>query len=178
MVEEPGMTTELSQARVIARTIREELEPFCDRIEIAGSIRRRCPHVGDIEIVAIPKRVTIDLLGEESVPHPAFCDLVYRWPAVKGRPDGRYTQRVLPEGINLDLFMATPDNWGLILAIRTGSAAYSHQVLARGWVRSGYTSVGGMLVRDYGSPPVPVREEEDLFRLIGLDWSEPWQRNL
>jgi len=32
----------------------------------------------------------------------------------------------IPEGIKLDLFMANIRNWGLIFAIRTGSARYSH----------------------------------------------------
>ena len=35
---------------------------------------------------------------------------------MKGEPTGKYTQRRLPEGLTLDLFMADANNWGLILA--------------------------------------------------------------
>lgn len=81
-----------------------------------------------------------------------------RWPKVRGNiAIGKYTQRILPEGIKLDLFMVNPDNWGLILAIRTGSANYSHHILACGWVRNGYKSAEGMLSRN--GVAVPVREE-------------------
>lgn len=38
-----------------AERLRAELEPFCERIAIAGSIRREKSVVGDIELVAIPR---------------------------------------------------------------------------------------------------------------------------
>jgi len=168
----------LNQATEIAERIRAELAPFCDRIEIAGSIRRRKPEVGDIEIVAIPKRVMLpaDLFTGVAHNHLKFCELVNRWPAVKGKSTGKYTQRRLPEGINLDLFMADPENWGLIFAIRTGSAEFSHKVLATVWIRAGYHSMAGMLYKD--GHKIPVREERDLFDMIGIVWQEPWERNL
>jgi len=160
----------LADAQRIADRVRSELLPFCDRCEIAGSIRRRKPQVRDIEIVAIPKREPAWLPGETQVASE-FVALVKRWPKVKGEPDGRYTQRTLPEGIPLDLFMATPDTYGLILAIRTGSADFSHRVLAKGWVRAGYRSEGGVLMK--GDVPTFVREERDLFALLGIPWVEP-----
>ncbi|GAH46241.1 unnamed protein product [marine sediment metagenome] len=46
---------ELSKARDIAEEIMGLLEGSCDRKEIAGSIRRRKPCPGDIEILCIPK---------------------------------------------------------------------------------------------------------------------------
>ena len=168
---------ELKQATEIVERIKSELAPFCDRIEIAGSIRRRKPEVGDIEIVAIPKTINSGLFdGYDTTIDPGFCSLVDRWPAVKGKTTGKYTQRILPEGIKLDLFMADPENWGLIFAIRTGSAEYSHRVLATGWCRAGYHSMDGHLVK--GLYKIPVREELDLFKLICVPWKEPWERNL
>ncbi|MDP2873417.1 MAG: hypothetical protein Q8P31_12890, partial [Bacillota bacterium] len=46
---------ELQKARVIAEELKMLLEPGCARIEIAGSIRRRKPDPGDIELLFIPK---------------------------------------------------------------------------------------------------------------------------
>lgn len=167
----------LIQATEIAKRIRSSLAPHCERIEIAGSIRRCKPEVGDIEIVCIPKTWETGLFaGADTIVDPDFCAMVDRWPTVKGKPTGKYTQRILPDGINLDLFIARPENWGLILAIRTGSAEYSHCVLASGWVRNGYHSVDGMLVK--GVYKTPVREERDLFDICGRTWADPWERNL
>lgn len=156
----------LEQAQKIADRIKAELVPYCRRIEIAGSIRRKRPEVKDIELVVIR-----DAKGIAS-----FVHQVNRWEKVKGDPLGKYTQRLLPEGIKLDLFMARPENWGLIYAIRTGSAEFSHLVLANGWVRAGFESIGGMLHKD--GKPVEVREERDLFRLIGVPWVEPEERSV
>jgi DNA polymerase/3'-5' exonuclease PolX len=167
----------LDLAKSIADRLKSELEPFCDRIEIAGSIRRQKPEVKDIELVAIPKRISVpDLFGESLQIHPGFIAAVNQYQAVKGTPEGRYTQRKIPDGICLDLFIAHQDNWGLILAIRTGSAEYSHRVLACGWTQKGYTSVNGMLIK-YGQQ-MPVREEKDLFDIIGIPFQAPENRSL
>ena len=45
---------ELEKARDIAEKIEAVLESSCERIMIAGSIRRRKPDVGDIELLCIP----------------------------------------------------------------------------------------------------------------------------
>lgn len=46
----------LSEAKTIALEIYELLKPHCERIKIAGSIRREKAFVNDIEIVCIPKK--------------------------------------------------------------------------------------------------------------------------
>jgi DNA polymerase (family 10) len=159
---------QLDQATAIAERVKAQLAPHCARIEIAGSIRRRKPTVGDIEIVAIPKPYDVGLFADGIAP------IVNQWPKVRGELPCKYTQRMLPDGIALDLFFATPDNWGLIFAIRTGSAEYAHHVLACGWVRNGYRSVGGTLMQC--GRAVTVREERDLFGLAGVEWVPPEAR--
>lgn len=166
----------LSEAQVIASLVGADLVPYIERLAVAGSVRRRRPTVGDIEIVVIPRRVPAGLFGDDRVTDPAFCAVVNQWPAVKGRPEGKYTQRRLPEGINLDLFMAEDENFGHVLAIRTGSKDFSHHVLAAGWVKAGYTSYQGHLHRQ--GVRVPVREEADLFALIGVPWVAPEAREV
>lgn len=173
----------LDQASAIAERIRAGLAPHCDRCEIAGSIRRRKREVGDIEIVTIPKTVicpdlfsTADF-GETRRSKDWIRAAYLIGDVIKGHPvDGKYIQFLTDEGIMVDLFLATPANWGLIFAVRTGSADYSHRVLACGWVRNGYHGVDGMLMSD--GVAVPVREERDLFRMAGVPWVEPEARNL
>ncbi|MCD4680675.1 MAG: hypothetical protein K8S00_09845 [Bacteroidales bacterium] len=161
----------LQNALKIAEIIKSKLAPHCDRIEIAGSIRRKKPLVKDIEIVAIPKPYYTGLFEN------GIAKVINQWPKLKGELPCKYTQRLLPEGIKLDLFFAKPDNWGLIFAIRTGSADYSYNVLAKGWVRNGYKSEGGYLYRD--GQRIEVPEEIKLFNLIGmLHVVDPELRNI
>ena len=154
----------------IALEVLEQLKPHCERIEIAGSVRRKKAEVGDIEIVAIPKPYEIGLLES------GIATVINQWQKVKGELPCKYTQRILPSGIKLDLFFAEEGNWGSVFAIRTGSADYSHKVLANGWVRQGFRSDGGYLFRD--GERYEVREEKDLFKLIGIPFVEPEYRNL
>ena len=150
------------QALKIAEKVKQELEPHCQRIEIAGSIRRKKQEVKDIEIVAISNnRFQLGLI-------------VDKWKKIKGNVGGKYLQRELPEGIKLDLFFATERNFGLILAIRTGSAEYSHHVLATGWVKNGFKSIDGMLTKN--NQEIEVKEEIDLFNLINIKYIEPEKR--
>jgi hypothetical protein len=126
----------LARAEIIAEATRAALAPYCDRIAIAGSVRRRRPMVGDLEMVCTPKVILTGLFGDELITDPHCCAVVNQWPAVKGKPEGKYTQRRLPDGIMLDLFMADVENWGLIVASRTGSADLSRHILATGWVQT------------------------------------------
>lgn len=154
----------------IAHATLEQLRPHCVRAEIAGSIRRRKSEVGDIEIVIIPKPYELGLFES------GIASVVNKWKKVRGELPCKYTQRILPEGIALDLFFAEEDNWGNIFAIRTGSADYSHKILATQWVKRGFKSIDGYLWRE--DERYDIREESDLFRLIGIPHIEPEYRNI
>lgn len=163
----------LAEAKAIAEKIIEEMRPHCERIEIAGSIRRKKSTAGDVEIVAIAKPYATGIFED------GLAKIVNKWAKVKGEMVYglcKYTQRILPCGLKLDIFFATPENWGSILAIRTGSADYSHKVLARGWTNNGYKSEGGILIREGERFTVP--EEKDLFRMAGIKFVPPEERDL
>jgi DNA polymerase/3'-5' exonuclease PolX len=174
------MRMQLVEARKIADEIIESLRPYCERIEVAGSIRRGKREVKDIELVCEPRGVidTGDLFGGRKIRPPQFVEIVdsYKWLKGDAR-DGKYFQRLHPSGIVIDIFTATLKNWGLIYAIRTGSSAFSHQVLAKGWVKAGYKSIYGYLYNRRGQE-IPIWEEEDLFNLIGVDYIEPEAREI
>lgn len=159
-----GNLMTLDEARLEAAMVVESLGFYCSRIEVAGSVRRERPYPRDIEVVCIvePRHIR------------EFKETVDRLEKIRGEATGRYTRRRLPSGAELDLFMVRPENWGLQFAIRTGSADFSHRVLACGWVKAGYKSEDGMLHRN--GIPVPVYEERDLFKLIGFPWLEPRDR--
>lgn len=58
---------QLEDARLVARVVMQWLGDACERIEVAGSVRREKPEVKDIELVYIPKMVTVQatLFGDE-----------------------------------------------------------------------------------------------------------------
>src|ERR687885_1649455 len=119
----------LADAECIAAAIVADLAPSCARIQVAGSVRRRKEVVGDIEIAAIPRYAPAGLFGDCTAnllwEHLHASD-TYRF--TKGdHPAGRHYQLSLPmhADVQLDLFLARPDNWGLTLLVRTGSAAFS-----------------------------------------------------
>jgi DNA polymerase/3'-5' exonuclease PolX len=155
----------LNEALLIAEKVKDMLSPHCERIEIAGSIRRKKPEVKDIEIVAIPKPYDVGLFES------GIATVVNNWKKVKGQLPCKYTQRILPEGIKLDLFFATKTNWGMIYAIRTGSEEYSHKVLARKWTSLGYRSQGGHLYID--DKKIDFPEEKELFDLLNIKYQDP-----
>lgn len=163
---------ELAEAQIEATEILKKIAPFCVEIAIAGSVRRRRPEVNDIEIVLIPKEVPdMNALLPMYVRCPDLIDAINKWPAVRGEPTGKYTRRIIRPGVEVDFFLVDRDNWGLQLALRTGSAEFSHHVLAHGWCVAGCEGRGGHLFR--GDKMIPVRTEHELFELIGHRWVEP-----
>lgn len=53
----------LQHAEQLAHRLVELLTPHCERIDVAGSIRRKKQEVGDIEIVCLPKKIEVGFLG-------------------------------------------------------------------------------------------------------------------
>ena len=45
----------LKDAEELAKRIVEHIRPHCERVEVAGSIRRKKSEVRDIDLVLIPK---------------------------------------------------------------------------------------------------------------------------
>ena len=154
----------LADARAIADKTLAQLTPYCIRASIAGSIRREKPDCKDIELVVIPR--SRDLAQ--------FADAVNRWHKIKGEPSGRYTQRYLPDGIKLDLFMAELTNFGAILLIRTGDANFSEWFVAEALPKAGFRMKEGWVHKR--GLRIPTFEEGDMFRLAGLDYIPPSQR--
>jgi len=165
-----GEKMELARAIEFSEAIAAQLKPHCDRLDVAGSVRRRCPQVGDIEIVCIPKPYDVGLFES------GIATVVERWEKVRGDlPKCKYTQRLLPYNkIKVDIFFANPDNYGLILAIRTGSADFSARLVSR--LRQNGTPAEGGYLRNYKGEIVPTPNEREVFQLAGIGWIEPEKR--
>jgi DNA polymerase (family 10) len=174
-----------SQAKNLADRIVEELRPGCVRIAVAGSVRRERETVGDIEIVAIP-RFQVDLFKEDLENEPTELDLILERLVTQGRlskpvKNGtKYKQFGIPavDGLMLDLFLPRLDNWGIIYAIRTGSADFSKKLVTQqckgGLLPDGYLVNGGMLWHQGRAIPTPT--EQGVFDLLDSGWIPPKER--
>lgn len=168
----------LEKAKKIAIEAGNKLLPWCDKLNLAGSIRRGCKEVHDIEIVCLPKYVKagqIDLwtneVQKEQV-HPKFIETVLNLgKAIKGKPDGRYMQIELKTGhmpatIMVDLFMPQPADYYRIFSIRTGSAKYSHQRIAEGWRKLGWVGTSEGLRRETECLGTPLPDGKTKWKCI------------
>ena len=168
---------ELETAMAVAEDVGGRMSIYCEKIMVAGSVRRKRPEVKDIELVIIPKmrEVSEGLFDKKMIRHPNLVALIKEFDIVKGNPEtGKYIQFNTPAGIKIDLFTATRINWGYIYVIRTGSSEFS-QFIAKRWVKWGYNGVGGNLTRDGEIVPVPT--EKAMFDLLGLKVIPPTRRN-
>lgn len=155
----------------------ENLRPYCEKIAIAGSIRRMKEVVKDIEIVCIPKYTNDefgDLFQKKLVRTPEFISIIRSMEIIKGKPeDGKYVQCVHPGGIKVDLFIANPDNWGIIYLIRTGSADFSKKMMYK-LKTAGYPCIDGHIY--HRGKMIPMKEEKDVFDLVKMQIVPPFQR--
>lgn len=195
MTEKSKMTAQgkvpWASANKTANLLIERIKPFCERVEIAGSIRRGAPWVRDIEIVAIPKPA-VNLFGEKDYnPREIYAALegdvlnpptmeedVLNPPTMDKK--GEFYARFKFFGIYVDLFITTPEKWGCIFLIRTGSADFSRRLMTKKW-QGGYLpddlyfSRGRLWSFNEGDA-FYTPEEKDVFRIIGIEYVDPEQR--
>lgn len=155
------------------------LTPVVDRVEIAGSLRRGAPEVGDIEILAIPTAVP-DLFGS-LVRGPLLVDQVLAGRGFKFEANGPLYKRFVVPGpcrVHCDLYLTAPEQWGVMLAIRTGPAEFSKRLVTirqKGGLLPSYLQVKDGRVWSTG--PIPTPEESDFFKLLGIAWIPPDRRS-
>jgi DNA polymerase/3'-5' exonuclease PolX len=192
----------LSEAFQIAENIVKLLKPHCEKIDIAGSIRRKKSEVKDIEIVCLPKLVALkDMFGynQRIIKTQSFTKIVDNelGKVIKGNSDGK--MMVIDLGmIKLDLFMPDVNDYYRQLAIRTGCAEFSHNVIAKGWIKIGWcgTDKGLRKIADCieiktpdgkskwkciaENPELPPvwQSEKEFFEWLGIKYVEPEERNL
>ncbi len=198
-----------SELLPIAEELVGLLRSACVRIEIAGSLRRETREVGDIELVAIPAVETLIGQNPEELFETKIETKVNRlWAALDGffeptsgklargtyiRKGPKYRSFAWPtavEGrpVQVDLFTTTPEAWGWIYLLRTGSETFSHHVMTR-LNEMGYTSHEGAIhkgerytddsgrwkMRAIGGP-ILTPDEERVFELAKIPIRHPRQR--
>jgi DNA polymerase/3'-5' exonuclease PolX len=184
----------LGQARPIAEELVAVMAPFCERVAIAGSIRREKADIGDIEIVAVPviRYRHADLFGDVLTEIDTLHEEVAVWRengfvwdrldkngrSAFGAKFKRLVYRCALGEMPLDLFSTTRDQFGAIFAIRTGCAQFSKRLVTS--VLEGGCMPIGMKQRDGslwdGGREIPTPEEDDFFRALGRETLPPAAR--
>lgn len=175
-----NMDYQYTDAYRIAADLAARLEPACEKLDIAGSLRRRKPHVHDIEIICQPRLEHItDLFGNHLDDYTPDLDAILHQLTEDGlleplKGAQRYRQfTVRPLGIKLDLFCVLPPaQYGYLYAIRTGPAHYSHWLVTKrqsgGALPSDLTARDGA-IWDLAGNIVETPDEETFFALLGID---------
>lgn len=158
----------LEEAKKLSRTILETLSPYCDRIEVAGSIRRNKRYgVKDIEIVAIPQNKRLFELAHH-------VNRTWGEPTIGAFPS-HYTR--IRGAVNIDFFWCNkPEKWGLLFFIRTGPADYVQRALTQWKEQTGGGYSRECVLYDRHKIPHYTPQEEDVFTALGWKWQEPERR--
>lgn len=94
-----------------------------EKISICGSIRRKKPEVNDADIIVLPK-LNKNITGYLKNFHKCIRA-------------GNKIVTVTYRGLDIDVYIATPENFGVLQLIRTGSAEHNKKLctlaLKKGW---------------------------------------------
>jgi len=153
---------ELERARRIAEAVVKQLSPYCSRIEVAGSVRRKKPQVKDIDFVLIPS------------------DLWNLHREIKGmgqvRMSGLKIMRVMADSVQVDIYFAAPETWATLLLIRTGSAENNIRLAILAKKRGWHLAASGDGLFDEGGQRIAGDSEESIYGALGLPYQRPEER--
>lgn len=186
----------LAEAFAVASQLVKILGPGCERIEVAGSIRRRKSEVSDVEIVYVPILEPLyDLFGDkagsadksvERIDGMIRAGILQKRKNVNGSEIWGQRNRLarhVESGIPVDLFATTDSAWWNYLVCRTGGRETNERIArcarARGWkwnpYGDGFTDLDSagneMKCSRFG-----VSSERDVFEFVGLEFAEPEER--
>lgn len=176
------------KALEVAQEIYDLLKPWCERIKVVGSLRRRKAWVSDCEILFIGKKLTRqkDLFENEAfdaalhrIDELEMTQVIRKRPNVNGHTAWGDKNRLAVHcktGIPIDFFAATEENFWNLLVCRTGGAkmntliSEAYQRRNRRWhpYEIGYSEQDGSMHPNFN--------ERAVFTNAGLAYVEPWAR--
>ncbi|MBP9020099.1 MAG: DNA polymerase/3'-5' exonuclease PolX [Syntrophobacterales bacterium] len=160
--EKRGQRVKLVVAEEVARSLVGHLSKArgVKNVEVAGSYRRRCETVGDLDILAV--------CGEGSDIMDRFVNYE-NVKTVMSRGDTK-AAAVLRTGIQVDVRVVPEESYGAALHYFTGSKAHNIAVRTIGVKRD-------LKVNEYGvfrgDRRIAGRTEEEVYRQVGLPYIEP-----
>jgi DNA polymerase (family 10) len=160
----PSPRVLLSRALPIAEQIAGALcaHPGADRVEVAGSLRRRADAVKDLDVIA----TAADPAG--------LVRTLTELPLVEAvQSAGDVGARVLTHaGLKVDLKVVEPDQFGNVLQHFTGSKAHNVALREMAVRRGLHVSEYGIL-DDATNESTRCATEEEVYARLGLPWIPP-----
>jgi DNA polymerase/3'-5' exonuclease PolX len=177
-------------ALAVAELLAARLRPYCIRLEICGSLRRRKPFVSDIEMVYVPRLQarpepgalfgTVDVsLADKMIQNLVQASVIEKRLNVDGQSAWGPLNKLAVHretGIPVDFFSTTDECWFNYLVCRTGPAELNARIAKLARQR-------GLRWHPYGkgftrgeSDWITVRSEREVFETVGLPYLEPEER--
>lgn len=135
------------------------------KVEVAGSIRRQVPMVGDVDFVVCC----------EDVNRPAVIESVRELLTEPGHGKSKLAGSVSVNGVKrqVDVSLTNPSSWGACLMYLTGSK--DHNVMLRQFAKT-----RGWLLNEYGlwdsEMKIAGETEDGIYRSLGMEYLEPPER--
>lgn len=182
----------LPTAADLAAKIADDLWPVCDRVKIAGSVRRQQETVGEIELVVIPKfsRSLFDHIPGESLLDMHLVSLTNQGRLLRATAapiqdltcKAFYIPALARQGhwFKLEINISTPERWPVELAIKTGSADFSHKLITYrkyGGFLPGHWKIGDGWKVFVGEEQLLFESEREFIEMICGQWIPPEKRD-
>lgn len=163
----------LDEAERLAFKVIQTIEQCCEKVQVAGSIRRRRAEVNDIDIVAIPKpfmwpRIPILMQRELDAKFAASGPELIRMHIPFANVPDRQVQ--------VDFYAATPETWGVILLVRTGSRDHNVRLCVHAHALGMMLSAARGVVED--GIVIASKTEEEIFKALLLPYVTPGEREV
>lgn len=178
-------------AQCVATTLMANMKDHCERIEVAGSLRRGKLNVGDIELLYIPKITSApdeSLFGgtkpkyesEVAIESMLSDGILAKRPSKTGvftwGPQNKLAIHVA-SGIPVDFFATDAQKWFVSLVIRTGPKDFNI-ALINSASRHGYkVHAYGVFERLSDATLIVPQSEREVLELAGLPWIPPEERH-
>jgi len=144
----------------LANSLIKSLKPFCKKIQIVGSIRRKEKNPIDIDVVLIPKNK----------------EKLEEFMKKKGKyiQGGEHESTWEIKNIKVELYYTMPEEWGATLlaySSKTGSSIGLRMVAKR----------KGMKLNNHGlfnkkGKRIASKTEQEIYKALGRPWKSPENR--
>lgn len=194
-----GKIAPLGLAQTLSSQLMKMLEPHCEKIMVAGSVRRARPMVGDIEIVALAQETSLsDLFGQQvKLERTTLDDALdqlsdqdYQGWRVDPRLNGHKHKRLrhLHTEMQADMYVTLDRRaWGALVAVRTGPVRFSKHIvntaLGKGWHFADGFLLHAHLRGRHPCPQgpacdkiIPLPHETDVFEQLRIKYLSPEDR--
>ena len=150
----------LEQAEKLAEQFIQEIADYCEKIKIVGSIRRRKKECRDIDLVLLAKPEQL-------------WNFAFKLKRIsKILVDGKQVKRVIYKGEQFDLYFATPETWGALILIRTGSAQHNIKLSMIAQKKGMKLTHSGLMKNG----EIIASTEKGIFEALGMDYVPPEER--